>query len=263
MILFIISFKNKLERTMKAICIIPARYNSSRFPGKLLALAHGKTILQRTFESALRCKKLSDLFVATDDEQIASHIQKLGGQIIWTSPHCKNGTERIAEALTLKPELQKADIIVNLQGDHPCTTPDAISAIIGLLRDDPGASMSTAAVPLHDPIDFFSPHVVKCLFDQHFNALYFSRSPIPYSPRGMPKKAYHHIGLYGYRTPFLLSTLAAPPTELQLEEDLEQLKTLELGYRIKVAVINDTPLGVDTPQDLVRLETHLKSLVVC
>lgn len=247
---------------MKTICIIPARFNSGRFPGKLLAMAWGKTILQRTYESALRCKNLDGLYVATDDEKIAAHIQKLGGEVIWTSPQCKNGTVRIAEAMNKRPELQKADIIVNLQGDHPCTSPEAIGAVVDLLKNDPEATMSTAAVVLKDLTDFQSPHVVKCVFDKNHNALYFSRSPIPYSHRGMPRKAYHHVGLYAYRTPFLLSLLDLPRTELQIEEDLEQLQAMELGYRIKVAVIDDVPLGVDTPMDLVRLENHLKTAVV-
>jgi 3-deoxy-manno-octulosonate cytidylyltransferase (CMP-KDO synthetase) len=225
-------------------------------------MARGKTVLQRTFENAARCTELDGLYVATDDEQIATHIKKLGGEVVWTSHLCKNGTERIAEAMRKKPELQQADIIVNLQGDHPCTSPEAIGAVVDLLKNDSTAMMSTAAVPLKDFADFHSPHVVKCLFDWNYNALYFSRAPIPYSHRGMPRKAYHHVGLYAYRSEFLLSMLDRPSTELQVEEDLEQLQVLEMGYRIKVAVIDDVPIGVDTPQDLAWLETHLKTALV-
>jgi len=242
---------------MKTICVIPARFNSSRFPGKLLVSVRGKTILQRTFERAAGCKAIDGLFVATDDEKIAEHIKGFGGEVIWTSPSCINGTERIVEALKVRPELQKAEIVVNVQGDHPMTSPEAIGMAVHLLKRDPKAQMSTLATPLVDLEDFQSPHVVKCVFDQDGNALYFSRSPIPYSAKGVPKGAYHHVGLYAYRTSFLLSSLDYPTTPLQGQEDLEQLKVLERGYRIKVGVISEVPIGVDTPGDLVKLEKCL------
>ena len=242
---------------MSVIGMIPARFNSSRFPGKLLEMARGKTVLQRTFESALLCKDLDAIYVATDDERIASHMSKLGAEVIWTSSSCKNGTERIAEALKIRPELQRADIIMNVQGDHPCTSAEAISSVIHLLKNDSEAVMSTAAVVLKNAKEFYSPHIVKCVFDRSGNALYFSRSPIPYSRKGMPAQAYHHVGLYAYRTLFLLSLLELPSTELQIEEDLEQLQVIELGYKIKIALIEDVPLGIDTPQDLRKLKKQL------
>ncbi len=242
---------------MNAICIIPARFNSSRFPGKLLAKALGKTILQRTFENARSCAAFKKLYVATDHEYIAKHIEELGGDVIWTSSSCANGTQRLIEALQKKPELQQADIVLNVQGDHPCTSPEAMEAVISLLQEDKEAVMSTAAIPLKDLKHFHSPHIVKCVFDQHQNALYFSRAPIPYCREGVPNGAYHHLGLYAYRTSFLLSSLEKALTPLQLQEDLEQLNVLEKGLRIKIAIVNDPPFGVDTPEDLALLEAHL------
>lgn len=245
---------------MTVACVIPARYQSVRFPGKLLAKAQGKTVLQRTFEQARRCPELDALFVATDDERIAEHVQSLGGEVIWTPPHCRNGTERIGEALQKEDRLQKTSMIVNLQGDHPCTEPKTIGAIITALREDPSASVSTAATRIDNPEDFFSPHVVKCVFDQERNALYFSRSPIPYTFPGQPIEAYSHIGIYCYRTPFLKKILTYNNTRLQNQEDLEQLKVLENGHRIKIALVEDKALGVDTPQDLEKLEKLLCQL---
>lgn len=247
---------------MRIVCVIPARYNSSRFPGKLLFRAAGKTVLQHTFEKACQCPHLDAIYVATDDEQIAEHIRLLGGQVLWTSPNCKNGTDRIIEAINHYSHLQSADVIINLQGDHPCTSPATISAVIECLEKDPEAVMSTAVVPLKNRSEYQSPHVVKCVFDEKQNALYFSRSPIPYFPPEREIHAYAHIGMYGYRTSFLLQSQSLHGTFLQETEDLEQLKVLEQGYRIKVAIAEELILGVDTPQDLVKLEQYLCQLSI-
>ena len=244
---------------MNVICMIPARFNSSRFPGKLLAKALGKTVLQRTFEQAKNCAIFSKVCVATDHELIAKHVEELGGEVIWTSSSCPNGTQRLIEALKKTPELQQADIVLNLQGDHPCTSPDSMEAVVRLLKKDRKAAMSTAAIPLKNVHHFLSPHVVKCVFDQDQNALYFSRAPIPYCREGVPSRAYHHLGLYAYRTSFLLSSLKETLTPLQLQEDLEQLNILEKGLRIKIALVNDSPFGVDTPEDLISLEDYLRN----
>ncbi len=242
---------------MDTVCVIPARFNSTRFPGKLLALAGGKTVLQRTFENALLCQDLRAVFVATDDERIAKHIEHLGGSVIWTSPECKNGTERTLEAVRKHAALSHCECVLIVQGDHPCTSPQTIASVVRALKSDPLAVMATAATPLTNRNDFFSPHIVKCLFDQHGSALYFSRSPIPYSKNGMPKKAYQHIGIYALRREFLLSSTDGPMTYLQQEEDLEQLKILEMGHRIKIALIDDAAIGIDTPEDLDKLKQFL------
>lgn len=239
---------------MSVCCVIPARMNSSRFPGKLLQKANGKTVLQYTFEKAKMCPSIDALFVATDHETIAAHVRELGGEVIFTSPTCANGTERIYEAIQKHPVLQKSDLIINLQGDHPCTEPSTLSALIQLLREDPKASMATAVTLLVDQERFLSPHVVKCVFDKHQNALYFSRAPIPYTKEGDDVKAYAHIGIYGYKTPFFKEIFENPPSFLQEKEDLEQLRVLENGHRIKIAVVEETILGIDTPKDLEKLK---------
>lgn len=240
------------------ICIIPARLNSSRFPKKLLAMAHGKTVLQRTYECAARCGKLDELFVATENDEIADHVQSFHGKVIWTSSQCQNGTERIAEALQKEPHLQKASVIINLQGDHPLTSPTTLERIVDELLNDPSADVSTAVRALQSLDDYRSPHVVKCVFDHQHRALYFSRSPIPHSKNESKAVCgFQHIGLYGYRPSFLLKIKEMQDTGLQRSEDLEQLRFLELGYKIKVAVVEDEALGIDTPQDLEKLEKRL------
>ncbi len=242
---------------MTIACVIPARFNSYRFPGKLLAKAQGKTVLQRTYEKATLCPELSSLFVATDDERIADHVRQFNGEVIWTSSHCRNGTERIAEALQKDARLQSSSYIINLQGDHPCTEPATLSAIVEALRKDPQAAMSTPATKFTDRSEYLSPTRVKCVFDKNQNALYFSRSPIPYIAEGKPLNAFCHIGIYCYQTSFLKQMISQSPTFLQQSEDLEQLNVLENGFRIKIAVVEETPLGVDTPQDLAKLEKIL------
>ena len=237
------------------ICVIPARYDSTRFPGKLLAKAGGKTVLERTYNSALGSKRIDKLFIATDNEQIAVHAASFGAEVLWTSRQCKNGTERIAEALHNNPSLQEASIVLNLQGDHPCTSPTTLDAIAEMLLEDPSAEIATAVRPIQSREDFLSPHIVKCVMGQAGQALYFSRAPIPYAKSGWA--GYQHIGLYGYRTSFLLKIASLKDTDLQQSEDLEQLKFLELGYRIKVALVEDDALGVDTPEDLAKLEKWL------
>ncbi len=242
---------------MPIACVIPARYNSSRFPGKLLKIAEGKTVLQRTLESAKNCPSIDFLFVATDNPLIQEHITSLGGEVIWTSPSCQNGTERIYDALTKDERLQNSSFIVNLQGDHPCTQSETLTAIIEALKNDPNAQMATAVTPIEQEDDYLSPHVVKVVFDDAGNALYFSRSPIPYKKPGRPLKAYGHIGIYCYRTSFLKKILTLSPSFLQESEDLEQLRVLENGFRIKIAVVKETMLGIDTPADLEKLKEYL------
>jgi 3-deoxy-manno-octulosonate cytidylyltransferase (CMP-KDO synthetase) len=207
--------------------------------------------------------------IATDDERIEREVRSFGANIIWTSPSCQNGTERIAEALQKEPRLQKAKVILNLQGDHPLTSPDTLDRIIEILLNDPLAEIATAARPLEREEDFHSPHIVKCVMDRNGNALYFSRSPIPYFPPStiprwspLSKKGllgYHHIGLYAYRPSFLLKIGSLEDTDLQRAEDLEQLKFLEHGYRMKVALVKDEALGIDTPEDLEKLKKWLSN----
>ncbi len=242
---------------MSLACVIPARYNSSRFPGKLLAKAQGKTVLQRTFECASRCPSLSSLYVATDDERIAEHVRQIGGEVLWTSTAPRDGTARVIEALSRHAVLQKASYVMVLQGDHPCTKPETIVKIAEDLRSSKDASLATAAAPIRNREDFLSPDVVKCVFDVNGYALYFSRAPIPCHFSKRPLFAFAHIGIYCYRRAFLERLASLKTTDLQENEDLEQLKVLELGYRIKVSLADEKTPSVDTPSDLVKLEEYL------
>jgi len=240
--------------------IIPARYASSRLPGKLLLPILGKTLIQRTFENAQRIPLLSHLIVATDHQAIFDHVQSFGGQALMTSPTCQNGTERLAEVLKTHPEWLDADAIVNIQGDEPFVDPQAVNQAIELLLGDPSAQMATLATLLKTEEEALSSAVVKCVIDQASNALYFSRALIPSNKQQQFNPAnlyYRHIGLYIYRPDFLLTYQELPTTALQLEEDLEQLKVLEYGYRIKVAITATPSLGVDLPEDIQKVEQWL------
>lgn len=243
----------------RSIGIIPARYASSRFPGKPLAMILGKTLLQRTYENALRCTSLSKVVVATDDERIFSHVKSFGGDVLMTSVECENGTERLAEVYRLNPTL-RSNIVINIQGDEPCVDPATIDAVIAILKADPNASMSTAATLLKSSEEAVNLAIVKCTIDINQNALYFSRSLIPANKTGSycsKTSYYRHIGIYGYRSDFLLEYVKLPKTPLQAIEDLEQLKALEYGHRIKVAFVNEASIGVDTPEDIQEIEKLL------
>ena len=241
----------------KIIAIIPARYKSSRFEGKPLALIKGKTLIQRTYESSLACSMLDDVYIATDDERIKNHVHSFFAKSLLTSENCLNGTARIAEALTLYPELQEASIILNIQGDHPFISSTTLEKMITLLQRDKNAIASTAASPFTEKEKALSPHLVKCVIDRNQNALYFSRSPIPYSKKE-EKILYHaHIGVYAYRRDFFEKFPLFTATPLQKTEDLEQLQLLEYGFRMKVAIVDEKPIGVDTPEDIAKAEKYL------
>ncbi len=243
--------------TVKILGIIPARFASTRFPGKPLIPILGKTLLQRTFENASLVKILDKIVIATDDVRIFDHVKEFGGFPVMTSISCPTGTDRLAEVLQKYPEFLQADAVVNIQGDEPCFDPQAIEEAVQLLLGDPLADMATIITPLENEEEALSSSVVKCVKDQKNNALYFSRSLIPsnkkhqFNPRG---NYYRHLGLYVYRPSFLLHYQTLEPTPLQLEEDLEQLKVLEHGYRIKVAITDKAGIGVDTPEDLNKIE---------
>lgn len=242
---------------MKVIGVIPARFKSSRLPGKPLVVISGKTLLQRTFESAKKCKDLDDVYVATDDEKIADHVRSFGGIAILTSEACKNGTTRIYEAFNKDKKLHVADIVVNIQGDHPCIEAQTISQVIEVLKCDEIATIATA-VTLIKYEDAISPNIVKCVFDCNYNALYFSRSLIPFRKTlNESNNFYYHVGLYAYKRSFLLNYDQLKGGVLQETEDLEQLQFLENGHRIKVAIVEDNPLGVDIFDDIEKVEKFL------
>lgn len=237
----------------KTLVIIPARYASTRLPQKMLIPIMGKTLLQRTYESAKTGNVFEDIVVATDHSQIYDHVCDFGGNPVITSVDCPTGTDRLAEVLTKHPEWLDADVIVNIQGDQPFVDPLSIQAAIDLLLSDSQAQMSTLVAPLANKEEASRSSVVKCVMDINQNALYFSRALLPSNTqhRYRPQIAYyHHIGIYVYRPKFILHYQKLPATPLQLEENLEQLKALEHGYRIKVALTNNVVMSVDTPEDL-------------
>jgi 3-deoxy-manno-octulosonate cytidylyltransferase (CMP-KDO synthetase) len=244
---------------MRILAIIPARYASSRFPAKLLAPVQGKSVLQRTYESVRASALIDDIIIATDDIRIQEHAAQFGATAVMTSTECKNGSERLIETLHRYPELTDADIIVNIQGDEPCIHKETIDKTVQALLDGPSELMATAAVPITDPDEIMSPSVVKTVLDQNGHALYFSRSPIP---GYLPTKPYNgtylkHLGIYAFRRPFLLKYATLANTPLQQIEDLEQLKVLEYGHKIRVVTVSGSSPHVDLPEDIKRVEQWL------
>ncbi|KAL7592711.1 hypothetical protein Lser_V15G32255 [Lactuca serriola] len=240
----------------KVVGIIPARYASSRFQGKPLVPILGKPMIQRTWERAKLATTLSRLVVATDDERIADCCHGFGADVIMTSESCRNGTERCNEAL-LKLK-KKYDVVVNIQGDEPLIEPDIIDGVVKLLQATPDAVFSTAVTSLKAE-DACDPNRVKCVVDKRGYAIYFSRGLIPFNKSGKvnPQFPYLlHLGIQSYDAKFLKIYPELPPTPLQVEEDLEQLKVLENGYKIKQVIkVDHDAHGVDTPEDVIKIES--------
>lgn len=254
--------KRKLLEPMRILGMIPARYQSSRFPGKILAPIDGKTLIQRTYENAQRFSSIQHLVIATDDQRIYDHVQGFGADVIMTCPSCPTGTDRLVEVLKKNRAYDDATIIVNIQGDEPCLDPAVIEKLVQLLQEDPTAVMSTAVIKLDNPEEAFSRSVVKCVFDSNYNALYFSRSLIPAGHANTMNPAttyYRHMGIYAFRREFLLQYSELPPSPLQQAEDLEQLKILEHGFRIKIGVVDHFSIGVDLPEDIKKVEKWLQT----
>ncbi|MCS6861309.1 MAG: 3-deoxy-manno-octulosonate cytidylyltransferase [Abditibacteriales bacterium] len=234
--------------------VIPARYASSRFPGKALADIAGKPMIQWVYERASQAECLQRLLVATDDERIAEAVRRFGGEVVMTSPEHPSGTDRLAEAVRDMP----CDIVVNVQGDEPLIDPRAIEQAVQPLLNDAALQMSTLATPITAEEVWHDPNVVKVVTDVNGFALYFSRASIPYHRSGMPPlNALHHVGLYVYRKDFLLRFAALAPTPLEELERLEQLRVLESGGKIKVVVTDYTAIGVDTLEDLEKVRVRL------
>ena len=238
---------------LKTVGIIPARLNSSRFPRKLLHPLKDKSVIEHTLLKAQTFSVLDDLFVATDSLEIAQIAKQNDVKVIMTSSQPISGTDRIREAVLSNASLQNVNILVNLQEDHPFTSEKTVASILALLNSDPFAEVATAAVPLHDKERAESPDIVKCVFDHYQNALYFSRSLIPYQA----DTYYHHIGIYAYRKRFLMRLSDLKQAHLEKCEDLEQLRFLENGIRLKVALSEDPAQGVDQPKDILRCEKLL------
>lgn len=234
--------------------VVPARYASTRFPGKPLVPLAGKPLLQHVWERACRARRISRLVIATDDERIASAARGFGAEVAMTRADHLSGTDRIAEVAAACQE----SIIVNIQGDEPFIEPAAIDTAVGCLLDDPECRMATLKKRISDPDELHNPNVVKVVTSAAGSALYFSRFSIPYQ-RGTPAPVFKHIGLYVYRRELLLDYSSLPVGPLEEAEKLEQLRALENGIAIRVAESEYDTLGVDTPEDLARAEALLAS----
>lgn len=249
---------------MKFLGIIPARYASTRFPAKPLAMLGGKTVIQRVYEQVSGV--MDDAYVATDDERIEAAVKAFGGKVVMTSVHHKSGTDRCYEAMTRIGG--QFDVVVNIQGDEPFIQPSQLHSIQACFHD-PATQIATLVKPFtpQDGLQALqNPNSPKVVLDKNHNALYFSRSVIPYL-RGVDAAEwlsrhtyYKHIGLYAYRTEVLKEITALPQSSLELAESLEQLRWLENGYVIKAGITEVETIGIDTPQDLQRAEEFLKQL---
>lgn len=242
---------------MKAVGIIPARFGSTRFPGKPLAMIAGKTMIERVCENARRAASLSEILVATDDERIFSCVRSFGGRAVMTSPECGSGTDRIAEAAAGTD----ADVVLNIQGDEPMIDHAALDLLVSLFEKDPELRLGTLVTPVKNEEELNNPNVVKVVMGENDVCLYFSRSPIPYlrEMAFMDFSFWRHIGIYGFRKEFLSEFGRLPRGRLEQAESLEQLRALENGVTIKAARISDWKgVSVDVPGDIRVVEEIMK-----
>jgi len=243
---------------MSVVGIIPARYASTRFPGKALAMLNGAPLIQHVYEQAKQATQLAEVLVATDDERIVQAVERFGGKAVMTSPDHRSGTERVAQIA----RQVTTPVFINIQGDEPLIRPEQIDQLAEFLSAHQAVPMATLMTPLTRQEDASNPNVVKVVVDQNGYALYFSRATIPFEranrPTGQPaNRSYKHLGLYGYQRYFLLRYPHLTPTPLEQMEQLEQLRVLEHGYRMKVLETPYDTVGVDTPEDLRRVEQVL------
>ena len=234
----------------KTAIIIPARYGSSRLEGKPLLVAGGKPIIQWVYEKAKQAKEVDAVIVATDDERIFNAVKAFGGDVEMTSVNHKCGSDRIKEVADRHEDFE---YIINLQGDEPMIKVDYIEAVIDGVKNHK-ADISTLICPIKDKEDVEKPQLVKCVIDNNGFALYFSRSKIPFERNENPAPFYGHIGIYGYTREALVKMTTSPQTPLEIAESLEQLRALQMGMKIKTAIVNEKPVGIDTKEDFEEFE---------
>lgn len=248
----------------EAVIVIPARYGSTRFPGKPLVELAGQTVISRVVRATLQTAASKPVLVATDDSRIAGEIETnfspQEAVAVMTSPDCHTGTDRLAEAIREKfgePEYRL--VVVNVQGDEPFIEPEHIDALIALMNEDAGLQMATLATPILDKALEGDPNVVKAVVSKQGKALYFSRSSIPFDRDGRGATLHRHLGIYAYDSRWLLKMAALPPSPLEEIEKLEQLRAMENGTAIGIVIVeNVVPIAIDTPQDLERAEAFLR-----
>lgn len=251
---------------MKVLGIIPARFASSRFPGKPLALIAGRTMLERVYRRASGASSLDCLLVATDDQRIAECVNAFGGRVVLTSSHCHSGMDRVAEAAK---EEQGFEIVANIQGDEPLLEPEAVDLAVSLIKDTPQADITTLVRPARNIKELDDPNNVKVVLAEGGKILYFSRSRIPYCRDQITWESLSsgdhpylvHLGLYVYRLEALLKLASLPPSRLEKYESLEQLRAMEAGFSFYAASVDKTiSIGVDVPGDIPLVESRIREL---
>jgi 3-deoxy-manno-octulosonate cytidylyltransferase (CMP-KDO synthetase) len=246
----------------KIIGIIPARYASTRFPGKPLVDIAGKTMIQRVYEQASKAESLSKVVIATDDVRIADEVKRFGGEFIFTSTNHQSGTDRCAEVIETLPGY---DIVINIQGDEPFIEPAQIELLASCFTEEK-VQLATLIKSIQSQESVYNPNSPKVVIDVNGRAMYFSRSPIPFIRNGEPgvwaekHQFYKHIGIYGYRTESLKAITKLPPSSLEIAESLEQLRWIENGFYIQTKVTDLETVAIDTPEDLLKLNKLLKAL---
>ena len=243
--------------SVKVVVIIPARYRSARLPGKPLVSLAGKPMIQRVYERAKLAQRIDRVMVATDDERIVKVVEGFGGEARMTRAEHRTGTERVAEVAAH----EEGEVFVNVQGDEPLLDPVAVDTAVASLLEEPAASIGTVATPIKTTADLMDPNVVKAVLDFDGNALYFSRAPIPWvrdTASKMQVRHLKHLGLYVFQRHALLEYPTLPQGELERIEQLEQLRWLENGWKIRVAEVAHDAVSVDVPEDVARVEKLLE-----
>lgn len=240
----------------KTVIIIPARYGSTRLPAKPLLEVKNKPIIQYVYEAAKMSKLSDEVIVATDDERIKAAVENFGGNCEMTSKDHKCGSDRIAEVAYRHDEFE---YILNLQGDEPQITPEVIDTALEALKRENDTDISTLVREINDEAQINNPNCVKCVFDNNFNALYFSRCPIPYARNKNESPYYAHIGIYGYKRESLIKMTKLNQTNLERQESLEQLRALQNGMKIKVAIVDLNPVGIDTIEDFEKFKKIIEN----
>lgn len=236
--------------------IIPARYGSSRLEGKPLLRANNKPIIQWVWEKASKCPLVDRVMIATDDERIFNVCKDFGAEVEMTSTEHKSGSDRIAEVAERHPEIA---YIINLQGDEPLIEQANIELVIKGVLEDENADISTLLREIKDEDEAQNPNLVKCVFDVNNYAMYFSRSKIPYERNAGKSKIYGHLGIYGYKREALFKMTKLPQTSYEQAESLEQLRALQNGMKIKVAVVANIPVGIDTLEDFKKFKRMVEA----
>lgn len=231
--------------------IIPARYGSSRLEGKPLLKAGGKYIIQWVWEKASKCNRIDRVIVATDDERIYNACKEFGAEVEITSVNHKSGSDRIAEVASRHPEIE---YIINVQGDEPLIEEANIELVRKGVVEDDSADISTLVRLIEDENEVNNPNLVKCIFDVNNYAMYFSRSKIPYERNKGKSKFYGHLGIYGYKREALFRMTSLPQTSYEMAESLEQLRALQNGMKIKIAIVDNVPVGIDTMEDFEKFK---------